>query len=361
MSQGAKGTIKAVAAAVLIRPAKSLIDGLFAVLHRLIRWARSRRELAFEIALVASATLLLLAVYVLRVLPLSEAASAPPSGISISWAGQQLRGFTETAYISAKHCPGRATVLLDLYSTWTGRPPAGYVPSELPGRVAFAVSGDPDLRPTDVSVWTVGNGSEMLRDLLNERSDDALPPSLPLRVVRSNPTVGLAYFAVSFHWNPIRTPNILVKINAGWVSERTGSASCWLPVPGLLGGDSSTAANDLIGHPEWNKNDLGLPLYNGGVLVNSWQPNPFHVEPSQSVPAPDQIDPATWDCGGAHFQGRNCQAEAVISQPGQEAGRARSLTLWSIIGGLLLAVLGGAMVAALRTVIVGEHRSQGSG
>jgi hypothetical protein len=123
------------------------------------RERRLRRWLAFEVGLLTISALAALGVYLIRVLPLSAAPVTPPAGVALAWAGQQLRGYSETTYISAEGCGEPVRALLDLYRTGLAPEPE-YRQSLRPGKVALAVVGDPGIRPEDVRVWAAKPGEE---------------------------------------------------------------------------------------------------------------------------------------------------------------------------------------------------------
>jgi len=291
-----------------------------------------------------------------KIVPLSASPSAPPHGIELGWAGQQLRGYSETAYITAGDCENRTSVVVNLYSTGIA-PASEYPPVKASGRVAFAVAWDEGLAPSDVKVWAVSERSNLRHRLL--RGDQRnLPPSLNVELEELYEAGTDSRIAISFDffWDPTSKPQLLVKLDTDWLSPRTGNDSCWLRVPALVDTpEAGAAANRALDHEEWASSSyLGFPLYNAAALVNSWQPRPLRVEPGTSIPAPSRMDPAIWACGGQDFAAASCQAAAVLEEPGRALARTRELALWSAIGGLFLALVGAGLVGALRTFLLGE-------
>jgi len=294
-----------------------------------------------------------------KIVPLSSSPSAPPHGIELGWAGQQLRGYSETAYITAGDCEGQTSVVLNLYSTGIA-PASRYPPIKAPGRVAFAVAWDEGLVPTDVKIWAVSDRSNLRHRLLvgNRRN---LPPTLnvELEELYEAGTESRVAISFDFFWDPISKPQLLVELHADWLSPRIGNDSCWLRVPALVDTpEAGAAANRALGHEGWASSSyLGSPLYNAAALVNNWQLSPLRVEPSSSIPAPSRLDPAIWACGGQDFAAASCQAVAALEVPGRASTRTRELALWSAIGGLFLALVGAGLIGALRTFLLGDPSS----
>jgi hypothetical protein len=323
---------------------------------RKVEWSTSRaiprRKLWFELALLAFAGLAVIVVYRAEVMPLSASPESPPPGISIAWAGQQLRGYTESNYISAESCDEPAEVVMDLYRTGVAPEPQ-YTQSLTPGEVAFAIVGDSRLEPTDVRIWASRPRQGVAYRLLyGNRS--ALPEPLSFRAqVRSNAATGeRESMAFVFRWNPAERPDIAVAFKADWIYPRVRGVSCWLTIPGQLseGPDASTAANDAIGHPGWNESDLGLPLFNAGTEVNAAGGDKMALDTAATSPTPAGIYPAEWDCGGSNFAASSCQAVAALEPPDAEASRSGDLVVWSTIGGLLLSVFVACLLASIREI-----------
>jgi hypothetical protein len=321
---------------------------------------RSRtRLLGFEVGLLAISAVAALAVYLAKVLPLSAAPVSPPSGIVFAWAGQQLRGYTETNYIAAESCEQPVKVLLDLYRTGIAPEPE-YTQGLRPGRVAFVIAGDPELRPEDVRVWAPRPGQEASVRLLYEPGAPH-PPPLPLRAqVRRNSSTGeQESIAFTFNWNPITQRRLKVFFKADWLSPRTSDRSCWLTVPGQLDDalDAVVIANAAIGHAEWSRSYLGQPLFNAATFVNINGGGGLLVNSPASIPSPSSIEPASWNCGGFNFQSSSCQAAVALEPPNAESSRSEQLVFWSTLGGLLLSICGGAFIAAIRQAMKRSTRS----
>lgn len=293
-----------------------------------------------------------LAVYLTRVLPLSAAPVSPPSGVALAWAGQQLRGYSETNYIAAESCEGPVKVLLDLYRPGAAPEPE-YKQDLRPGRVALAIVGDPRIGPEDVRVWAPRPGEEVRLPALYE-SRISLPPPLPLHVEvwRDRSTGEQDAITFTFDWDPVTQTHLEVFLATDWVSPRT-SDSCWLTAPGQLDDalDAIPAANSAIGHTAWSRSSLGQPIYSAATYVNKDGSGDLLVNPSTSIPSPSTIDPASWHCGGITYQASSCRAAVALEPPDSETSRSRDLVFWSTLGGLLLSICGGALIAAARQAL----------
>jgi hypothetical protein len=291
-------------------------------------------------------------VYLVRIVPLSEAPSTPPPGLHLEWAGLSLRGYGETVYISAPSCSQPAHVVMNLYPSVAE---GAARPVRTPGRVAFAVTGDTRLEAGRIRVWEEAENENVLRRVLANAPD--LPPAHHFKAVETDEGLSRrrSALAIAFNWAPVAYPSLTVAFDAYWVANRLGGESCWITIPALVGGGSADyAANAAIGEAELSRGYLGLPIYNAAVLVNGQ--HRLRVDPSNSIPTPTGLDPGTWNCGPPEFADRNCQAAAVLSPAGAESERTRALTLWSLGGGLLLAILATSMIAAARAIVVrGGH------
>jgi hypothetical protein len=310
---------------------------------------RHNRLLKFEIALLAISAVAAFAVYVAKVLPLSAGPVSPPPGVSLAWAGQQLRGYSETNYIAAEDCDKPVRVLLDLYRLGVPPEPA-YAQVRRPGKVAFAIVGDPRIKPDDVRIWAPRPGQETGIHMLYE-AEARLPPLFPTRAqIQRDPSTGEQESIVfTFNWNPITQSHIEVFLESDWLSPRTSDRSCWLTVPGQLG-DALNAvdpANAAIGHAEWTRSSLGQPLSNAGTWVNKDGAGKLLVNSSASIPTPSSIDPASWRCGLIVIES-SCRAAVVLEPPNAEAAHSKSLVIWSTVGGILLSISGAAFTAAIR-------------
>ena len=134
-----------------------------------------------------------------------------------------------------------------------------------------------------------------------------------------------------------------------WVSART-SGSCWLAVPGQLDDalEAIPLANAALGHEEWSRSYLGQPLYSAATYVNKDGDGGLLVNPSASIPSPSTIEPASWHCGGIAYQASSCRAAVALEPQDAETSRSQELVFWSTLGGLLLSICGGALIATIR-------------
>jgi hypothetical protein len=143
-----------------------------------------------------------------------------------------------------------------------------------------------------------------------------------------------------------------VAFQTNWASPRDGAGTCWLDLPSLYDdGAVSGLANSFLGHSLWASETRGQPLTGGGAFVNYEQAASVKVDTAASVPVPSSIDPPSWSCaklgpGGA------CQAYVALQQPGASDQRLRALIIWSLAGGLLLALLGESLLGLVRDLFV---------
>jgi hypothetical protein len=270
---------------------RATVIALVRLVQTLRRQARRRPRLTFEIGLALCTLVLLAAVYALRIVPLAEAPKPPPPGIELAWAGSGLTGYSVTGYLLAPRCPGRATLILEAYPN-RRLSAAEEATASRPGLLGFAVRGDPELRPRDISIWAIGEGSELLSTLLGEGSAPVPSPLRPHGGTRFEALESpRSWVAESFGWDPRKAPRLVARIEADWVTERTEGASCWLEVPGVLGGEAETEANEAIGHREWTRSFRGMPVQSAAMFVNDFGQTPLRVEPEASAPPPGQLDP----------------------------------------------------------------------
>jgi hypothetical protein len=312
-----------------------------------------RRKLIFDGVVAVLAGLALAWVYTERLSPLSDSPQTQPSAMSIAWAGQQLRGYTEWADISAPSCTRPAKVVLTLN-------PAPASPHSSTGRVALVVAGDQKLSSTGVRILEVPNTYPSLTErLMHERTVTGTTPLSLTRTAYFSGKQGhgpLSMRAFVGDWIPISRPIVYVVLeDANWLSERTSEASCWLRIPELVGsGPASYRANAEIGHPEWDTKERGEPLREGVVRLNYFGgSSSLRVVPTNSIPAPASLEPAKWPCASPGLAGGNCQAFADLETPGREAARAHNLARWSLFAGVLLAIAVGAGVGFLRNLVTG--------
>jgi hypothetical protein len=320
--------------------------------------ARRRGWLGLEIALLIASGLSALAVYWVKVMPLSSSPTSPPPGVAIAWAGAQLRGYTEANYIKADRCDEPVRVVIDLYRTGAA-PESEYPQTFMSGRVAFAITGSTDIDPRKTRIWesqpTQGVGYELLFG-----PQKRLPTPQSFRAkIRSNAATGeRESLTFIFPWNPAAKPDIDIAFEADWLSPRTPGISCWLTVPSQLGEGAKAVplANEAIGHSEWSRGPKGLPLFNAVNYVNNDGDGRLIVNSGISVPTPSGIEPAEWDCGGSNFKASSCGAVAALEPPDGEASRSGGLVIWSTIGGLMLSICAAAIVASIRELVLARSR-----
>lgn len=312
----------------------------------------AKRRFRFEVAVLVVSALAMAAVYLGKVLPLSASPDPPPDGVAVAWAGQQLQGYTQTTYLDAKSCDGPVDVVLDLYRTRRAPEPR-YAQDLRPGKIALTIADDSGLEPDDVRIWT-GSYAQMAgnRRSVRHRSTFPAPRRVTALIGRRDSESEQRLLTFLFDWNPVSDPAVNVKFQADWLSSRVPGQSCWLALPGQLseGAEAMVAANSALGHLGWTRGDRGLPLFNAANVVNLEAFDAeVEVDASASIPAPTGIAPASlWQCGGNHFQASSCQASAVLRMPNGEATRSHDLILWTVVGGLLLSICGGSLIALLR-------------
>jgi hypothetical protein len=209
-----------------------------------------------------------------------------------------------------------------------------------PGKIAFAVEGDKRLSARDVRIWV--DGGDVVSDFLYGTLP---PPTTRFSSRRQGDAIAFA-----FHWDPVAHPHLAVALETQWLTNRVANESCWLSGPGLTGA-ANRLANEEIGHPEWARGQMGDPLYQGSINVNYSGPTTVGVDAAASLPSPTDVSPVGWDCGGRHHADRNCAAFIVLEEPGGAEVRTRSLVLWSLVAGLLLAMFGDALIAVVRSFI----------
>jgi hypothetical protein len=293
--------------------------------------------LRLEVGLLAVSTVTALAVYMMKVLPLSANPASPPPGIALAWAGQQLRGYSETNYITVESCEEPVKVRLDLYRTGVAPEPE-FTQSLKPGRVALAIVGNPEMDPEDVRISAPLPSRKGGLKLLPFHAE-----------IQSNLATGEQEAVVfTFDWNP-SFQFLRVFFESDWLSPRTADRSCWLTAPAQLDGALAGIgiANSAIGHAAWSRSYLGQPLFSAATVVNRYG-GALILNSSASTPSPSSLEPPMWFCGGSDFQSSFCQAAVALESPNSESSRSRDLVFWSTLGGLLLSVCGGAFIAAMR-------------
>jgi hypothetical protein len=92
-------------------------------------------------------------------------------------------------------------------------------------------------------------------------------------------------------------------------------------------------------------------LVTAGTYVNKDGDGKLLVNASASIPSPNSIEPASWNCGGTNFQGSSCKAAVALEPPDAESSRSEDLVFWSTLGGLLLSICGGALIASVRQLV----------
>ncbi len=294
-----------------------------------------RRNRGFDAVVAIATTIAILVVYLVRIAPLSAPPAPPPPGLAIAWAGLALRHYAESVYVTATSCSAPVSVRLDLF------PPSAASVSNRPAEeVAFAFVGDLTKGPISAP-HIYGRG-----------------PSNPPRRERITAT-SRAYNrrGYAFDFTPRETPSISVEFSARWTAPRTAEGTCWLDIPAQIGvNNAALAANTLLGHAsDWSGDERGFPIYHSDIyLQNNGASSALPIEPINSLPAPATIDPPEWSCEFQAAQASTCETFAVLTHAGAEGHRTREITLWSLAGGLLLAILGDALIAILRSLVVTE-------
>jgi len=314
-----------------------------------------RRKLAFDAAVLVISGIAVVLISALRIFPLSAPPVTAPNGLELAWAGQQLRGYSETVYITASSCSAPAQVILDLYTKNT---PGSVRRTKNPGKVAFAITGGGLIPSHRATAWGSPHFDVASALLYKTRSGLVRQAKLKLKKIQH---VGADRQRLSqvftFHWNSITYPHLTVTFDANWLSKRTTDDSCWLNAPGLVNGlDASSVANRAIGRPKWSRSSRGQPIQGASNIVNVAESGHFQVNPAASIPTPIQRSPAIWRCGGGGSADVTCQAAVVLESPGADSGRSRVLAIWSMLGGIGLAAFGTALVGMCRTLVVDRQR-----
>ena len=290
------------------------------------------------------AAVALTVIYTLRIIPLSSPASPPPPGIHLAWAGLSISHYAETVYVHQARCSERAWVVLDLYPEpgprWTPAPP---------GPIALAFVGEGNTLRHSNPVVYVSNASEVGQSLIFGNHNLRTPATRYTATLQ--PGFGLS--RLRFRYDASSQLNIYVAFYADWASRRDGSGTCWLDLPSLYDdGTASLGANSFLGHPEWASGFSGQPLGRGATFVDYQQPSQVRVNTAASLPVPSSIDPPVWSCTNELGTAGTCQAFAALEEPGAGDQRLQSLVLWTLAGGLLLALVGEALLGILRGLLV---------
>ena len=311
------------------------------------------RSLTLDVTVAALCAVALSGIYTLRIIPLSSPASPPPAGVHLAWAGPSLSGYAETLYVHQANCNDRSWVVLDLYP----KPGAPWTPGPS-GVIALAFAGKGDTARHTKPVVYISNAREVGQSLIF--GDHHVHLSATHYTSVSQPGVGVS--RLRFWYDPASQVNIYVAFYAHLVSPRDGSGTCWLDVPSLYDdGSALVVANAFIGHPELERGVGGQPLVSGSALINYQQPTSLRVNTTASFPAPSTIDPPGWSCENRLGTGGNCQSVVALEEPGADDHRLRSLVLWSLVGGLLLALFGEGLLGILRGVLVESRGSDARG
>jgi hypothetical protein len=167
------------------------------------------------------------------------------------------------------------------------------------------------------------------------------PPELPQGPLlktedRSSSSKSLMWVAYSFLFDPSKTRAIKVSFSANWLSYRENDGSCWLSLPSLMGGTNEAfgAANKVIGHPEWAKDQRGAPIYSAGNYLNIVGPA-LRLDTTHSVPLPSSLEEPSWGCVAEHEAGDRCEAYVSLERPGSEEDLIHQLSRFTLIQGLL--------------------------
>jgi len=310
----------------------------------------------FDAVVLALSLTVLVIVCSQRILPLSATPTPPPHGLELAWAGQGLRGYSETVYLTASDCNEPARVILDLYKVHTmPLSPLRRASAQRP--VAFAITGDEHISPSDVSIRSStrpGVAGALLKHIPLPSTDDVRAEE-QRDSQAPNRRLSLAFI---FPWDSVTQPYLTVEFNTNWLSKRASDDSCWLNAPSLLGaGQANWAANAILHRPEWAQNGRGQPLDYASTIVNFAEEGTLRVNTAASIPTPLKRDPALWSCGGQGPADESCQAAVALEVPGSDSGRTRALTLWSMLAGICLAAFGGALIGIFRTLVLGMQGS----
>lgn len=306
----------------------------------------------FDGVVLAVAAVLLIVIYELRVLPLSSSPAPPPRGLHLAWAGAPIQGYHESVFVAPSECGQPARIIIGVYAgaRTTGRAASG--------QVAFAFSGGyPGAMPAHVRVFP----GSYIGVLQGRYPRVRLPTPLSLRhttwLDREDPRAKVDAYSFSFESGG----DLAVELSARW-TEKRDSQSCWLRLPKLLGFDdlASYAANAAVGHrDDWMTSYRGFPLDTANIELDGGSLRKgLRGDSADAIPTPASLDPMRWSCthAGDGTDTSDCQAFAVLSHPDADAHRTRSLTLWSVGAGLLLAIFGDALIAVLRMLTVkGRH------
>lgn len=143
---------------------------------------------------------------------------------------------------------------------------------------------------------------------------------------------------------PRRLRDIEVSFEADWLFPRTAEDSCWLDLPSLMGtSKAANAANEAIGHSNWEEDQRSQPLYSAGNYLHNTQGD-TRLNPSDSIPLPSALEEPSWGCVKEGEGGHNCEAFATLERPGTEASHTRQLSHWNLADGLLLGLLIGILI-----------------
>jgi len=261
-----------------------------------------------------------------RIEPLSMPAATSPPGVHLAWAGAPLRGYVESigAYVTSCGRPAyfKVTLIPAVGRPWT--PPA-------PARVSFAVSGD----------WVSRMDNPLIRVSKQLESPLERPSGQVFKTEhRSLPGHALTWVAYSFSFDPSKARAIKVFFYARWLSSSEDGGSCWLSLPSLMGGTNEAfgAANQVIGHPDWSKDQRGAPIYSAGNYLDI-AGHALRLDAAHSVPLPSSLDQPSWGCVAEHEGGDRCEAYVSLERPGVEEDRVRQLSRSTLIQGLLLGLL----------------------
>ena len=299
------------------------------------RWRRSVTTNVI-VALIAAAAAA--AVYTQRIIPLSESGSPPQGQTHLAWAGPSLKGFGETVFVRQASCSSPTRIAVNLSPQ-----PGVRLPS--PGEVSMAIRAGAGIPSTPPALY-VSKSVEVSQRLAYEDRLPSIAQTAYHGQLRPDEAL------LRFRFDPRSRRPIWVGFLADWTIPR-GDGTCWLDLPSLFDdADTIRDANEYLGRPSLAEGPEGQPLINGAELLNFEAPSSVQVLPTASLPTPTKLQPVSWDCHHAGGEGGNCKSYAALETPGADSRRLRALSIWSVVAGVLLAILGEALVSLLKDVAV---------
>jgi hypothetical protein len=304
-----------------------------------------RSRIRVDVGVLVVSLIAVVAIYAFEVLPLSEPPAGPPAGSDMAWAGPALQGYAQQVSVYVATCGDPVSVVLSLF-------PASRLSlaRDSTREISFAVVGNKRVPLTIPRIYEGAQNTDIIEPLLSGNAR-ALPR--PVRLVAAERAGNVGAFA--FRLDP-RTPYVYAEFRARWTSTRGSDGSCWIDVPAQLGrgeNQASEPANAILGHTyDWTREPIGFPLVHSNVTIYGSRLNGgLTVDVGASMPYPSSTDPPTWNCAYSPTANPDCEVFAVLARPGNDAVETRSLIIWSLLAGLGLAVLGGALLEAIQNVV----------